>query len=173
MKILFRPSDTLWRQLLTSEQTPASILRRYARPDTMLRGRLADEIIKAHRGIRPYPFGLLRRRSPDGRPYKPLSDVTLEFRRFMGNPRGPNFILRQTGRHILRGLRVLYSGPRKIRVGWTGRAGALAALQHTGRERTAEGSPIPARPHIGFQRLVLSNIAKIAAKWLLRRFRSL
>src|SRR5882672_5214621 len=116
-----------------------------------------------------YSFGILKRISPDGKPYEELKDTTLnKVRKWKGITRGPSFILRETSRHIFEGLHIKSftiapRGGKKIVIGWSGEDEEIANKQETGFTtinpvteyfgvQGLKDVTIPARPFRGFQR---------------------
>jgi len=184
MKIVDR-SNGFWLNILTKRTSPEVAFEQNYMPDPTMTRLLGEEIISGMKGSTKHKFmvrhmngklvisrvpngkyqtGILRRTSPDGTPYVPLSESTLAIRKIDGNTRGPAFILRETGKHIMDGLKIITSSfgrkRSKMSIGWTGEDAEIAAKQNKGFEearpyRTSTDELrdfsviIPARPFIG------------------------
>lgn len=106
-----------------------------------------------------YPYGILHRTSPDGTPYAPLKERTLTvFRKIKSINRGSDYILRETDKHILNGLRVLKNSSAGFEIGYKdNESKRIAAINHFGDNNT------PARPFMGLQDAYFINAAEFFA----------
>lgn len=126
-----------------------------------------------------YPYGISKRRSPDGTPYEPLKESTLRSRKREGISRGEGFILRETD-GLYKGL-VAVPTPKGVDVRHSSPDDNAKSLLHEeGRSRhpsglytSKDGSPvnvaIPARPHRATQKKVLDNIKSAVEQFAAKR----
>lgn len=81
-----------------------------------------------------YQTGIRKRISPDGVPFAPLSETTLRIRKEVkGITRGAAFILRETSKHILEGIKILKITKNSVTTGWTGEDEKLVRLNENDR----------------------------------------
>jgi hypothetical protein len=188
---LYDNSGGFWTDIVIKRNNPQNTIKNYFLPDensariigqemiSSIKGGARNQILFKRRGGKvialskpsgSYSFGILKRISPNGVPYEQLSHMTLWLRKNQkGINRSEAFILRETSRHILDGIRILSiknhprSGGFTVTVGWSGENENIAEKQNSGF--TAENPlneygivsaklsdvEIPARPFIGFQ----------------------
>lgn len=184
MKIVDR-SGGFWLDVFQKRKDPEVAFRQNYLPDKVATKMLAGEIISGMKGsvkhkimVRhingrlvisrvpngSYSTGIMKRKSPDGTDYEPLSPVTLAIRKMDGITRGAAFILRATSEHIFNGLKIksleFTKKGSKVAIGWTGENEVIAVQQDQGFEvkaarKTESGGlsqytiKTPARHHIG------------------------
>lgn len=116
-----------------------------------------------------YPYGIAKRTSPDGTPYKSLENSTMRRRIWEAkvggySPRDRRYILRETSKHIFNGmvvsLPIIQRGQTRIEIRWKdAESERIAKVQNEGRlnhhsdwfDNVQYPVEIPARPFIGFQ----------------------
>jgi len=183
-----------WYDIIVGRINPETVFKQNYMPDQRITKLLAEEGISAVKGSVRHKFsvqhvggklvmtrfnngsystGILKRTSPDGTPFVPLSEKTLNARKDEGNRRGPAFILRETSAHIYKGLKILSQTiTRKGSVttmGWSGddakRAnqhdkGFIQNYKYTNKKGKTSNYPveIPARPFIGYSKEFLKNM---------------
>lgn len=185
-------SGGFWTDIIVKRKSPLVTVRQNYIPDENVARVIAKEAVSAIKGSNKgrfsvshrngkltvsrfsserYSTGILQRKSPNGKDYLPLSEATLQMRKLDGNNRGPSFILRETGKHIMDGLKVLsISKTRngsKAEVGWSGdnaqraaehNAGFIVTYTNKRGEQRSYDIPVPARPFIGLSKEFLKNI---------------
>jgi len=192
-------SGGFWLNIIQRRNPEVAFEQNYM-PDRNLTNLLGQEIISGIKGAKRHKFmvrhlngklvvskvpngdystGILKRKSPDGTPYEPLSETTLQLRKLAGNNRGPSFILRETSKHIYEGLKILSVNFGKKRssvsIGWEGENAERAAEHNKGFDYTVrymnkqnEGRQykitIPARPFIGISEEVVTTLQQMWRK---------
>lgn len=188
-------SGGLWTNIIKHRMEPGMAIRQNYIPDERVTKLLAEEVISSIKGSTKHKFsvkhiagklviarfgsgtysnGILKRKSPDGTDYIPLSQTTLDIRKIDGNNRGAAFILRETGQHIMNGLKILKLtlGPRGgklAEIGWDGENEEIAMKQNKGfstvtvrenkqGEKRFTTTEVPARPFIGISEELQNNL---------------
>ena len=183
-----------WADIIQRRADPELVFKQNYVPDVKVARMLAQESMNAIKGGVKHKFsvqhingklvvakfangsystGIMKRKSPDGTDFIPLSPVTLEIRKMDGITRGPAFILRETGKHIMNGLKILTARETRngseVTVGWTGLDKIIAEdqnkgfdIEHTAQNKQSElrtwNVNVPARPFIGLSEELKSNL---------------
>ena len=192
-------SGGFFTNLIIKKVNPDLVITQSFIPDELLMKKIGDEAISSIKGsvkhkfvVRrqngklvfntfpsgSYLFGIQKRISPDGTPFQPLSKATMAIRQWKAEKgqitfRGAAFILRETSRHIMEGLRIKYlskspRGGKRVEIGWTGENERIANLQNDGSAENKnpaihsdKDAPIPARPFRGFSEEFRENFFSI------------
>lgn len=137
-------------------------------------------------GTGNYKYGIQTRTTPQGVPYTPLSEVTLKIRReAKGITRGAEYILRETSKHIMQGLKVKYvskvggfgGGAKRVEIGWSGLDEELIMMNEKNRkipnpikrikpDSTAPDVLVPARKVRGFSAEFVNNLQQMIIDYL-------
>lgn len=185
-----------WTDIIVRKKLPEVAFKQNYTTDAVANNMLAEEAISAIKGSVKHKFsirhvrgklviarfsdgkystGILQRKSPDGTPYAPLSETTLAMRKADGNSRGPAFILRETGKHIMDGLKIISRNTTrkgmKFEIGWVGEDAKRASEHNAGfgwtivyensfGEKRFYDVTVPARPFIGLSKEFVENIQK-------------
>ncbi len=134
-------SNGFWGELIIKRTIPRIVLNQRFGSNLQLMRILAKEAIYSIQGsvrhsvaiiiknnkptyhafpVGRYQFGMLSNTGPGGVPLRKLKDSTIRKREFQGNPRGEEFILRETSQHIYNGIKVLNVTDNSFLVGWEG-----------------------------------------------------
>ena len=134
-----------------------------------------------------YQNGIMKKSSPDGHAFRPLTDTTMMIRaEHKHNLRGRSFILRETSMHILKGLGILrfsrnYKQSAGVTVGWAnpenreiarkqneGFMTVNPAVQYAKAEwlKPPPDVSVPARPFIGYSKELVENLRNIMLAWI-------
>jgi len=135
---------------------------------------LAKLTKKALRGEGRFLTGIKRRTEPEGTPFEPLKESTLSIRKKRDIERGPEFILRETDKHILDQIKVLEVTADLARVGVSGSKNRIIAAAHhagfvTSPKSMIPNKVVPARRIFGFSKELLAEFNKTIQNFL--RFR--
>jgi len=199
MPRLIDRSGGVWSEIITRRKNANLVITQRVIPDERLMFMIGEEAVSSIKGSikhkfsitssngkvhfarfhnGTYPYGIMKRISPDGEKFEPLSETTVKEREWSGVDRGRPFILRRTSEHIMEGLKVLYQsrGPRggkRVEIGWRGEDERLAILNDKGGsvttdlfDRGPKTVNIPARPFRGFQEEFIRNFYDIMAQVL-------
>ena len=183
-----------WADIIQRRADPELVFKQNYVPDVKVARMLAQESMNAIKGGVKHKFsvqhingklvvakfangsystGIMKRKSPNGTDFIPLSPVTLEIRKMDGITRGPAFILRETGKHIMNGLKILSSREGRkgseVTIGWRGENEQRAkehnegfSIDHSRINSRGEKSnwqiDVPARPFIGLSEELKSNL---------------
>jgi hypothetical protein len=157
MKINLLDNTGVWTDVIKRRKSlDLAVETRYF-PNTRLMKYLGEEIVSSVKGSRrhtfgftrrngvvvvnrfsngTYPYGILKRTSPTGEPWPDLNSSTLRHRKYKGVKRGPQFILRETGKKIFEGVHVkdITIGRKRARVdvGWDYEGEVLVNMFMTG-----------------------------------------
>jgi len=139
----------------------------------MVLRRMGREAVKAFRGSSPYSTGIRKRKAPDGTPFEPLKQSTLDIRQKRGIKRRGAFILRETGTHIIDQIRIIEIGNDYAIVGVEGGKNEIIASAHHTGFTTSEssmipGKPVPARPIFGVSEELASKLNEIVDHFIRR-----
>lgn len=192
-------SGGIWTNLITRRINPDLVIKRAIIPNEKLVKEMANEAISSIKGSikhrfkigrvngelifnkfpsGTYEYGILKRKSPDGEDWEELNPLTLKHREFkfkegkIDQVRGKSFILRETSKHILNGLKIKkirrkFSGGQTIEIGWDSKNEEIVRLQNDGGSvfdewfDTFKSSFIPSRPFRGFQKQLRENFRNI------------
>ncbi len=190
-------ADGFWIEFINRRKSPEQFLRQNLIPDAKVMKVLGEEAISsvkgsvkhkivvkkvANKGVvvhsfsthGTYPYGILKRQSPNSENYPDLEDATLRHRKWKAKEgiipsfRGKDFIERETSKHIMDGLKIKSTKETNksasVTIGWTGENERIANVQDKGGvvtslwfDKELKTSEIPAHHFIGFQQIFIDN----------------